>query len=179
MRKYKAALIGCGRISYKHIQAAIDNYTEIELTSVCDIIEENAKKKADQYIQGIRDRGAAADASVAIYADYKEMLKNEEIDLVAIATESGYHAEEAIYCLNLGKHVLVEKPMALSTTDADRMIAAAQENNVKLGVCHQNRFNAPIQKLRQAIDEGRFGRLIAGNARILWNRNQDYYDQAP
>jgi UDP-N-acetyl-2-amino-2-deoxyglucuronate dehydrogenase len=179
MHKYKAALIGCGRISYKHIQAAIDNFAELTLVAVCDILENNAKNKAQQYVKGIQEKGNTAVPDVRVYTDYQEMLRNEEIDIIAIATESGFHAEEATYCMNQRKHVLVEKPMALSTEDANLMIETAKINFVKLGVCHQNRFNAPIQKLREAIEAGRFGKLISGNARILWNRNRDYYDQAP
>jgi predicted dehydrogenase len=81
--------------------------------------------------------------------------------------------------MNSGKHVIVEKPMALSTQDADRMIQCARKNNVKLCVSHQNRFNEPIQKLRSAIDSNRFSKLVNGTARILWNRNMGYYTQAP
>ena len=106
------------------------------------------------------------------------MLQEEDFDACSICTESGYHAEFSLYYLNLKKHVLVEKPMAMSLLEADRMIQTAQKNNLKLAVCHQNRFNPPIQKLRQAIDEGRFGRIFAGTARILWNRNKGYYDKA-
>jgi len=107
------------------------------------------------------------------------MLKNQKIDAVSICTESGYHAKHAIDCLNHGIHVLVEKPMALSLEDSDRIIKLGKENNLKIGVCHQNRFNPPIQKLRRAIEEGRFGKIINGTARILWTRDQNYYDQAP
>lgn len=107
------------------------------------------------------------------------MLEKEDIDVVSICTESGYHAKHAIDCLNKGKHVLVEKPMALSVKDADEMINIAKKNNLKLGICHQNRFNPPIQKLRRAIEEGRFGKIINGTARILWTRDDNYYKQAP
>ena len=106
------------------------------------------------------------------------MLKNEAIDAIAIATESGYHAEHALYCLDLKKHILVEKPMAMSVEDARKMIESAEKNGVKLAVSHQNRFNAPIQKLRRAIEEDRFGRIINGTARILWTRDDGYYKQA-
>jgi hypothetical protein len=75
--------------------------------------------------------------------------------------------------------VIVEKPMALSTSDAEKMIETARKNNVKLCISHQNRFNPTIRRLRRAVEEGRFGRIIAGNARILWNRGYDYYHQAP
>jgi len=107
------------------------------------------------------------------------MLNNEQIDIISIATESGYHPEISIYAMNKGKHVIVEKPMALSIEDADRMIAAAKENNVKLCVSHQNRFNKSVQMLRNAVEQDRFGKLINGTARILWNRNMSYYTQAP
>ena len=116
---------------------------------------------------------------VNTYKDYKEMLEKEEIDVVTIATESGYHPQIAIHCMKKEKHTIVEKPMALSIKDADEMIKVAKENNVKLAVCHQNRFNKPIQQLRTAVEENRFGKLINGTARILWNRNMGYYEQAP
>jgi UDP-N-acetyl-2-amino-2-deoxyglucuronate dehydrogenase len=107
------------------------------------------------------------------------MLEAEDIDAVSIATESGYHPEIAMYAMNKGKHVIVEKPMALSIEDADKMIECASINNVKLCVSHQNRFNKSVQMLRKSVEEGRFGKLLNGTARILWNRNMGYYTQAP
>jgi UDP-N-acetyl-2-amino-2-deoxyglucuronate dehydrogenase len=174
MKKLKVAIIGCGRISYKHVEAITQNRAEIELTAVCDVVEANAISKKDEYIKTLGE-----DVNVEVYIDYKEMLEKADIDIVAIATESGYHPEIAIDCMNSGKHVIVEKPMALSTKDADRMIECARKNNVKLCVSHQNRFNEPIQKLRTAVEENRFGKLVNGTARILWNRNMGYYQQAP
>ena len=174
MNKFKFAIIGCGRISYKGVEAIINNKEEAVLVATCDALEEKAIEKKEEYIKGI-----GSDCDVKVYTDYKEMLNNEDIDAVYIATESGYHPEIAIYCMDNGKHVICEKPMALSTKDADDMIAAAKKNNVKLSVSHQNRFNAPIQKLRNAIEGNRFGRLVNGTARILWNRNMGYYQQAP
>lgn len=168
----KFGIIGCGRISYKHVEALLNNRAEAELSAVCDIVKEKAIERKKQY------EGELNNADVKVYTDYIKMLGNEEIDVVAIATESGYHAKHAIDCLNAGKHVLVEKPMALSSADADEMIRLAKQKNLKIGVCHQNRFNPPIQKLRRAIEEGRFGKIINGTARILWNRNDDYYKQA-
>lgn len=173
MKKLKFAIIGCGRISYKHIEALINNVKEAELAAVCDIVEEKAIERKRQYEEAIEN------ANVKVYTDYIKMLDNEEIDAVSICTESGYHAKHSIDCLKRGKHVLVEKPMALSIKDADEMIKLARDNNLKLGVCHQNRFNPPIQKLRRAIEEGRFGKLINGTARILWTRDDNYYKQAP
>ena len=174
MKKLKIAIVGCGRISYKHVEAITQNSTEIELTAVCDVLEANAIGKRDEYIKTIGEN-----AYVKVYTDYKKMLEEADIEMVSIATESGYHAEIAIDCMNSGKHVIVEKPMALSTKDADKMIQCARKNNVKLCVSHQNRFNEPIQKLRAAVEEGRFGKLVNGTARILWNRDMGYYTKAP
>ena len=177
MTKLKFALIGCGRISTNHIKALIDNFVNAELISVCDLIKDRAEQKADEYLNYAKERNVSV-IRPKVFTDYREMLQKEDINLCVICTESGYHAEVSLYCLNLKKHVLVEKPMAMSLQDADRMIKVAKENKVKLSVCYQNRFNSPIQKLRQAIDSGRFGRIFAGTARILWNRNKEYYDKA-
>ncbi len=177
MNKLKFALIGCGRVSTDHIKAVVDNCKDIELVSVCDILRDKAELKANEYLIKAQERNIPV-VKPNVYSDYQEMLQKEDIDVCVICTESGYHTEISLYCLNLRKHVLVEKPMAMSLFDANRMIQAAVKNRLKLAVCHQNRFNPPIQKLRQAIDEGRFGRIFAGTARILWNRNKEYYDKA-
>lgn len=173
MEKLKFALIGCGRISKWHVDAVAQNNDEAVLVSTCDIIEDKAVEKAEIYKKHFPE------ARVNIYRDYKEMLDKEDIDVVTIATESGYHPEIAVYCMKHGKHVIVEKPMALSTDDAELMIKTAKENNVKLCVSHQNRFNKSVQMLRRALEEGRFGKLVSGMASIRWNRNMDYYRQAP
>ena len=113
------------------------------------------------------------------YDDYKKMIKEHpDIELVAIATESGVHAEIALYCLSHGINVIVEKPMAMSMRDANRMIAVAKENDVKLCVCHQNRFNKAVQEMRNALEKGLFGKLSHGAINVRWNRNIDYYSQA-
>jgi len=173
VKKLKFAIIGCGRISYKHVEALINNVKEAELVAVCDIAEERAIERKKQYEEAINN------SNIKVYTNYIKMLENEEIDAISICTESGFHARHSIDCLNRGKHVLVEKPMAMSIKDADEMIKIARDNNLKLGVCHQNRFNPSIQKLRRAIEEGRFGKLINGTARILWTRDDNYYKQAP
>jgi len=174
MKKLKIALIGCGRISYKHVQGIIDNKDECQLVATCDVVLDNAVKKKEEYLKGI-----GQDEQVTVYEDYKQMLTEEDIDVIALATESGYHEDIAVYALERDIHVIVEKPMAMTVEGAQKMIDVANERGLKLAVCHQNRFNPPIQALRQAIEEGRFGRIYAGNARILWNRNENYYKQAP
>lgn len=175
MEKIRFAIIGCGRISYKHVEALFENREEAVLVATCDVIEEKALEKKNEYLEKMKDDSL----KVTTYTDYIEMINSEDIDIVTIATESGYHADIAIRAMKSGKHVIVEKPMALSINDADEMIKTAKENGVKLCVNHQNRFNKPIQKLRTAIEENKFTKIINGTARILWNRNMGYYQQAP
>lgn len=163
----KYALIGCGRISPNHIMAAI--YNNLEIVAICDAEPGNMKDKALKF---------ELPDSVKQYVDYKQMLKNEKPELVAIATESGKHAGIAIDCINAGCNVIIEKPIALSLEDADRIIEAAEKNRVKVCVSHQNRFNKSIQKIRDAVDKGRFGRMFYGTAHIRWCRDHEYYDRA-
>lgn len=165
---FRYALIGCGRISPNHIAAAIQN--GLEVVAVCDLI------------QGRMDEIAHAfklSDSTKKYTDYREMLKNEKPQLVAIATESGSHAQIALDCIEAGCHLIIEKPIALSLQDADAIIQKSKEKNVKVCACHQNRFNKSVQKIREAIEKGRFGRLFHGAAHVRWNRGEEYYRQAP
>ena len=173
MGKLKFAILGCGRISYKHVEALINNTGDAELVAVCDLIESNAVARKQQY------ELAMEHSDVAVFTNYQEMFDTCEIDVVAIATESGYHAKHAIDAIKSGYHVLVEKPMALSVDDAREMISEAKKHDKKICISHQNRFNPPIQKLRRAVEEGRFGRIINATARILWTRDENYYRQAP
>ncbi len=173
MEKLKGVIIGCGRISYRHVQALIDNDKETQLVGLCDVIEDRAIEKKNQYREAFPER------EVPVYTDYMVMLKEVKPDFAMICTESGYHGDIAIHCLEESVHVLIEKPMAMTLEEIDKINELSKEKNLKVGVCHQNRFNPPIQKLRRAIDEGKFGRLINGTARILWTRDQHYYDLAP
>jgi UDP-N-acetyl-2-amino-2-deoxyglucuronate dehydrogenase len=172
MDKLKFALVGCGRIAAKHAEAAAANADTMELAVVCDLVEERMARIAGLYAEKTGARPQQVQ-------EYRELLADPAVDAVAVATESGLHAKICLEAIGAGKHVLVEKPMALSVQDCRRLVAAAEEQGVKLGVCHQNRFNPPIQKLRRAVEAGRMGRLINGTAAIRWNRNQDYYRQAP
>lgn len=164
---HRYALIGCGRISPNHIAAAIDN--GLEITALCDILSANMEEKVRMF---------HLSEATHRYTDYEEMLEKERPDLVAIATESGKHAEIALTCLNKGCHLIIEKPIALSLEDADAIIKLAKENNCKVCACHQNRFNKSVMKLREAVEMGRFGKLFHGTANIRWNRDEYYYQQA-
>ena len=128
----KVGLVGCGRISKKHSEILGNNLVKgITLTAVCDIIEEKAKILGKKY-------------KVVHYTCMHEMIKNNEIDLIVVLTESGNHAKHVIELAQYGKDIIVEKPMALTIDDADSMIEACQQNNCKLFVVKQNRFNKPI-----------------------------------
>lgn len=164
----KYALIGCGRISPNHVAAAKDNH--LEIVALCDITIEHATDKIKKF--------DLAD-TVKTYTDYREMLKKEKPELVAIATESGKHAAIALDCINSGCHLIIEKPIALSLQDANEIIARAEEEGVKVCACHQNRFNKSIQKIRQALEKERFGKLYYGTAHIRWARDYEYYNRAP
>jgi predicted dehydrogenase len=170
---YTIALIGCGRISFKHIEGFIDNADKLTLIALCDPVKTRADEKEIEY------RKKFPNANITIFSDYREMLIKQKPDIVTIATESGKHKTIALDCLNAGCHVICEKPMALSTKDADEMIGTAKKNNRKLAVCFQNRFNAPIQRLKGALDAGRFGKILHGMVQIRWNRNEAYYAEAP
>lgn len=163
----KYALIGCGRISPNHIEAARNN--RLDFVAMCDVVPANMQEKADKFgLQAVRR-----------YTDYRELLKKEKPDLVAIATESGKHAAIALDCIAAGCHVIIEKPIALSIADADAIIEAGERAGVVVCANHQNRFNKSVQYMRKALEEGRFGKLSHGAAHIRWNRGKSYYDQAP
>lgn len=173
VEKLKFGIIGCGRISTRHVDAIINNKDGAELVAVYDIIEKFAMDKKEQYESKIKG------SNVKVYTDYDEFLNDKNIDVATIATISGYHGKQAMDCLNHDKHILIEKPMTLNIEDADKIIELAKTKNKKVCVSHQNRFSPAIQRLRLAIDEGRFGKLIHGSARTLWARDDDYYKEAP
>ena len=164
----KYALIGCGRISPNHIIAAQNN--GLDIVAICDIVRENAEDKMLKFDLDPKN--------VAIYEDYREMLEKEKPELVAIATESGKHAGIALDCIAANCHVIIEKPIALSISDANEIIQKAKEKGVLVCANHQNRFNKSIQEIRKAIEKNRFGKLLHGTAHIRWARDHAYYDRA-
>ena len=166
----KYALIGCGRISTNHIRAAVNNH--LEIVAVCDIMLEHMDTLLTKH-------DLQNDNSIKRYTNYKTMIQEVKPQLVSIATESGLHAEIALFCISQGINVIIEKPMAMSIADADAIIKLAEEKKVKVSACHQNRFNIAVQEMRRALEQGRFGRLSHGSIHVRWNRNQDYYAQAP
>lgn len=163
----KFALIGCGRISPNHIVAAQKN--QLEIVAICDLDKTNLEDKVVKF---------DLSKDTKTYLDYHEMLMKEKPDLVAISTESGKHAKIALDCIQAGCHLIIEKPIALSIEDADKIILEAKKRNVKVCACHQNRFNKSIQKIREAIEKKRFGRLFYATAHIRWARDYEYYARA-
>lgn len=161
------ALIGCGRISPNHVVAAKNN--ELDMVALCDI---DSKQMDDKILK------FDLDSHIAKYTDYKLMLKEQQPELVAIATESGKHAQIALDCIEAGCNIIIEKPIALSLEDADQIIEKAKEKGVKVCACHQNRFNKSIQKIRDAVEKNRFGKLLYGTAHIRWTRDYEYYSRA-
>lgn len=166
----KYAIIGCGRISTNHIKAATDNF--LELVCVCDTLPQRMEELLSKH-------GLQKNNAIKRYTDYKEMLKTEAIDLVAIATESGKHAQIALDCLDSSLNVIIEKPMAMSMSDAQLIIDKANSTGLKVSACHQNRFNLAVQEMHNAVENASFGKISHGSIHVRWNRGQDYYTQAP
>jgi len=173
MRKYKSVLIGCGKVGPLHIKAFAKNHGNMELEATCDPVIQRAEEQAMEYQKQFPG------SDIRCYVDYKKMLCEVKPEIAVITTESGRHSLIAIDCLKAGVHVICEKPMALSTSDADTMITVAKNTGKKLAICFQNRFNVPVQRLRAAVDAGRFGRLLHGMVQIRWHRGTAYYAEDP
>ncbi|MFN8945305.1 MAG: Gfo/Idh/MocA family protein [Pseudobdellovibrionaceae bacterium] len=165
MKNLKFALIGCGRISKRHAELLSNNQIAgAELVAVCDVKENRARAAGELY-------------QVPFFTDMHEMMTKVDTDIVTILTPSGMHAKHTIELAKYKKHIVVEKPMALTLSDADQMIAACKAQNIHLFVVKQNRFNYPVVKLREEFNQGRFGKLVLGTVRVRWCRDQKYYDQ--
>lgn len=159
------ALIGCGRIAKRHSELlGLNEIKGANLSAVCDVNKNKARAIGERF-------------KVPFYTDVNSMLLSEKIDVFVVLTESGNHAKNVIELSKFGKHIIVEKPMALTLKDADEMINLCKKNNIELFVIKQNRFNVPVMKLREALIAGRFGKLILGTVRVRWCRKQEYYDQ--
>lgn len=159
--------MGCGRIAKRHADILHSGeVTAGHLVAVCDPQGDRAKTFSDTY-------------ETPGFLSLSEMLAahGDDIQAVSILTESGNHADHAVEVARAGKHVIVEKPMALTLQDADRMIEECDKAGVKLFVVKQNRYNLPVQLARKAFEAGYFGKIISGSVRVRWRRDQYYYDQ--
>ena len=161
----RVALLGCGRISRNHLEA-IAKVEGLQLVSVAD--SDRARAEA-----------VGAEYGVPAFGSQEEMLAAVPSDLVSICTPSGLHPQHGIVAARANRHVLTEKPMAISLEAADQLVQACDAAGVNLFVVKQNRLNPPIQLLKRAVDKGRFGRIYMANVTVRWTRPQDYYDAEP
>lgn len=159
------AIIGCGFIAKKHA-IAISKVENARLVAVCDKVP----TMMEPYV---KDYGAKA------YNEMNDMFESENIDIVCICTPSSLHAPIAIEVAAWKKNIILEKPIAMTLEETDEIIGACEKNNVKLSVVHPNRFRPVVQKLKQILDEDQLGKISHVNCTVNWNRNQEYYDQAP
>ena len=165
-RNLNFAVIGCGRISEKHFSAVTGGQLRSRLVAVCDIDEAKARAKGERY-------------GVPYYLDYREMLDaHPETDVTSVLTPSGNHREHVADAARYGKHVIVEKPMALRVEDCDAMMKACRKSGCRLFVVKQNRFNRAVVAAREALEAGRFGKMVMGTTCVRWRRDQSYYEQA-
>jgi UDP-N-acetyl-2-amino-2-deoxyglucuronate dehydrogenase len=164
VRNVRLALVGCGRISGNHV-AAMESVDELELVGVADVELDRAKAVGKAH-------------GVPAFRTIEELMAGVQCDAVVVCTPSGLHPAHGIVAARAGKHVITEKPMAISLADADALVQACDAADVHLFVVKQNRLNPPVQLLRRAIDKGRFGRIYLANTTVRWTRPQEYYDSA-
>jgi UDP-N-acetyl-2-amino-2-deoxyglucuronate dehydrogenase len=165
MSKIRFAIAGAGVISPFHARA-IAHHPEAELVAVSDVVIDKARQLAAEY--GIPH----------VYADYKDMLKRDDIDVVSVCVPSGLHAEVAIAAAQAGKNILCEKPLDITSDKMSRMITAVRGSNVKLGCVFQRRMMPSVLAVRQAIAEGKLGKLVLGDAYLKYYRSPEYYKSA-
>ncbi len=164
-RKIRFALVGCGRIAKNHIEALAKHADRAELVAVCDT-------QPAALAAAVQATGAAG------FASLDALLAGCAADVVVLATPSGLHSQQAIQVAQAGCHVLSEKPMATKFEEGQAMVRACRDAGVKLFVVKQNRLNATVQRVKRAIDEGRFGRIYMSTVNVFWTRPQSYYDAA-
>jgi len=155
-------IIGCGNIGPFHAEA-ISQIEDAELRASCDTFEEKSREMAAKY---------GGDS----YVDYREMLKRKDINVVNICLPSGMHRDVAVNVADAGKHIVTEKPLDIALDKCDTIIDACKRNDVKLSVVFPTRFKESYQRMKRAVDERRFGKMVLGDAEIKWYRSQEYYD---
>lgn len=160
MRTINFAIVGCGRIAQRHAEH-IANYGR--LVAVCDVVPARAMDLAKKY-------------SCADFARIEDLLRTQgNVDIVSVCTPNALHAPHSILALQAGKHVVCEKPMALTSADCQDMIRAAREARRTLFIVKQNRFNPPIVALKKAVDDGWLGNIVNVQLNCFWNRTNEYY----
>ncbi|NOZ63758.1 MAG: Gfo/Idh/MocA family oxidoreductase [Caldiserica bacterium] len=164
MNKFRFGIIGCGVIGPWHADA-IRAIPEAELVACADVVEEKARTMGEKY-------------GIDWHTDINELLQREDIDIVNICVPSGLRKDIAVPAARAGKHIIAEKPLEITLEKCDEIIKAARDNGVKLGVIFQARFSDGVQTLINALNKGKFGKLVYGEASVKWYRTQEYYDSA-
>jgi len=161
-----AAVIGCGDVSVVHLEA-IEALPGSRLVAVCDTDPVAAARASARY-------------GVPAFATHTELLAAVRPDVVHVTTPHDQHVQPAIDCLAAGVNVIIEKPVAHTLADAERLVAAAEQPGApKVGVCFQNRYNATSQAAAALLTSGQLGRVIGGSATVFWHRPQAYYQSRP
>jgi predicted dehydrogenase len=163
MGKKGFAILGAGMISGIHADA-MRKSEKAELVAICDINEQNARKLAEKFAP-----------SASIYTSFNEMLKNKDVDIVDIITPNHMHTEFVLKAAAAKKHVLCEKPPAMSLEETDRMIEACAKADVKFGIFVQCRMREPMRHIKTALEQNRFGKVLRVDAVMKWYRPSDYY----
>ena len=155
------AIVGCGKIAQRHAEHINE---KAALVAVCDLDKVKADALATKY-------------KAAAYYSVDDLFINSDFDVAVICTPNGLHAEQSVYALQKGMHVICEKPMAIKSEDCIRMVDAAQKSKRELFIVKQNRYNPPVVELKKAIDEGRLGRIFSVQLNCFWHRDADYYKE--
>jgi predicted dehydrogenase len=166
MQDIAFGIAGLGNIGPRHL-AVLEGTPGARITAVCDIDEDKCKQYSLLY------------GGVAYFTDFSKMLNEAKIDVVNICTPHHLHSSMTVMALDSGRHVLVEKPMALTSIEADKMLEASIRSGRRLMVVKQNRYNVPIVLARKALEEGRLGRVFMVQCNVLWNRHDGYYTESP
>ncbi|MDX1285124.1 MAG: Gfo/Idh/MocA family oxidoreductase [Draconibacterium sp.] len=159
---FKIAILGCGKVAHLHAKA-IENLPNARLVGVWSRTTKTAEDFAAQY-------------KVPFYTDIEKLIQKEKVDLAIVCTPHPFHLEPTIAVANAGANVLVEKPLASTLEDADKMIEACKTAGVKLGVISQRRWYEPVKRVKEAIDSGKIGNPVFGTINMLGWRDKDYYN---
>ncbi len=160
-----AAIIGCGDVSTVHCQA-IEAVRDIELVAVCDTDPEALAAAVERY-------------GVPGFDDHRTLLSELRPDVAHVCTPHHQHVPVVLDLLDAGVHVLVEKPLAHTLVEAERLVEAAECTDTRIGVCFQNRYNATSQAARELLDSGELGNVLGATATVMWTRTPDYYRRKP
>jgi predicted dehydrogenase len=161
------ALVGCGSIAKKHVHVIQNLLEGARIVGLCDTVYERAKSLGDRM-------------GVPAFASIRGMMESigDKTDIVSILTPSGVHHQNVLDLVEYRKPLVVEKPIALRLDEADEILRACDAHRVKIFVVHQNRYNLPVIKAREAVEKGRLGKMVMGTVRLRWKRDQAYYDAA-